>query len=158
YNSKRKCTFMSNNYQRILCPISWSNNSINALNGTVSYARVHNIQLDILYVIDDTLLAFGNFQPEMSPQQRKDLAEIYEKKMANLIQKFLDEGSSMYQIHSHIRFGDPRKIICDSFLEEYRNDLIVLGQPQFNHLHRVLTGSVYTYVSKYASCDILTIH
>ncbi|MFT8882912.1 MAG: universal stress protein [Liquorilactobacillus hordei] len=149
---------MSNNYQRILCPISWSDNSMNALKETVNYTRNHNIQLDILYVIDSTLLAFGSFQPVMSIQQQKELAETYEKKMTNLIQKILDEGSSMYQVHSHIRFGDPRKVICENFLEEYRNDLIVLGQPHLNHLHRALTGSVYTYVSKYASCDILTIH
>ncbi|MDN7144305.1 universal stress protein [Liquorilactobacillus mali] len=148
---------MSNNYQRILCPISWSNNSMNALKKTANYTRNHNIQLDILYVIDSTILAFGNFQPEMSSQQKKQLKETYEKKMANLVQEILAEGSSMYQVHSHIRFGDPRKIICENFLEEYRDDLIVLGQPQFNHLHRALTGSVYAYVNKYATCDILTV-
>ncbi|MFT9411326.1 universal stress protein, partial [Liquorilactobacillus hordei] len=69
---------MSNNYQRILCPISWSDNSMNALKETVNYTRNHNIQLDILYVIDSTLLAFGSFQPVMSPQQQKELAETYE--------------------------------------------------------------------------------
>ncbi|MFT8606766.1 MAG: universal stress protein [Liquorilactobacillus ghanensis] len=146
---------MQQPYQRILLAIDLSNDIPDALEKSASYARHNNIQLDILFVLDPTIIVFGNTQAELSDENLYHLEKKASKQLKEIKNKLLAAGSSVYQIHTHLRFGDPRIIIAQEFPAEYRNDLIILGKTQKNHLQRFFTGSVSSYVIKTAQPDVI---
>ncbi|WP_057737971.1 universal stress protein [Liquorilactobacillus uvarum] len=149
---------MTADYQRILVAIDWDSASEKALKTCVAYAREHNLQLDILHVIDSSLLSFGNIDFSPSSQKIYELEQKNMYKLEKILSTALENGSSEYQTHIHLRFGDPRTVISSDFPSEYRNDLIVLGTTQKNRIQRTFVGSVSNHVVKTAKCDVLIVH
>lgn len=144
-------------YQRILVAHDGSRSAEKALEIAADYARENNIQLDILYVLDSSIVGFGN--THAAPYD-DDLYLFEEKAISQLDRikkRLVAAGSSVYQVHVHLRFGDPRTIIAQEFPDEYRNDLIILGSSTKNYLQRIFTGSVSSYVIRTAACDSLII-
>jgi nucleotide-binding universal stress UspA family protein len=144
-------------YQRILVAYDGSKSAEKALELAAEFARENDIQLDILYALDTSIAGFGNTHVALSGD---DLYLFEEKAISNLDEikkRLVAEGSSIYQVHVHLRMGDPRTIIAKEFPGEYRNDLIVLGSSTKNRLQRIFTGSVSSYVIRTAACDSLII-
>ncbi|WP_235809369.1 universal stress protein [Liquorilactobacillus aquaticus] len=148
---------MTLDYQRILVAIDWNPASEEVLKVSAAYAREHNLQLDILHVIDSSLLSFGNVDITPSNQKLYVLEQENMNKLEKRMSIELKNGSSEYQTHIHLRFGDPRKVISTDFPSEYRNDLIILGTTQKNRVQRTFVGSVSNYVVKTAKCDVLVV-
>lgn len=148
---------LTTNYQRLLVAIDWTSASERALELSTMYTHENNLQLDILHVIDSSLLSFGNVDVSPSSQKIYALEQKNMHKLEGVLARALESGSSEYQTHIHLRFGDPRKVISSDFPEEYRNDLIVLGTTQKNRIQRALVGSVSSHVIKTAKCDVLSV-
>ncbi|AUJ32466.1 MAG: universal stress protein [Liquorilactobacillus nagelii] len=149
---------MTQPYQRILFATDQSENNITALERTAEYANKNNIQLDILYVLDPAIAGFGNTQIELSSESLYHLEEKSIGQLEIIKRRLIISGSSIYQVHVHLRIGDPRIIVAQEFPTEYQNDLIVLSSSRKNHLQRFFTGSVSSYVIKNAQADVVVMH
>lgn len=149
---------MTQPYQRILFATDQSENNITALERTAEYANKNNIQLDILYVLDPAIAGFGNTQIELSSESLYHLEEKSIGQLEIIKRRLIISGSSIYQVHVHLRIGDPRIIVAQEFPTEYQNDLIVLSSSRKNHLQRFFTGSVFSYVIKNAQADVVVMH
>ena len=131
---------------------------VTALERTAEYANKNNIQLDILYVLDPAIAGFGNTQIELSSESLYHLEEKSIGQLEIIKRRLIISGSSIYQVHVHLRIGDPRIIVAQEFPTEYQNDLIVLSSSRKNHLQRFFTGSVSSYVIKNAQADVVVMH
>ncbi|MFT8747349.1 universal stress protein [Liquorilactobacillus nagelii] len=149
---------MTQPYQRILFATDQSENNVTALERTAEYANKNNIQLDILYVLDPAIAGFGNTQIELSSESLYHLEEKSIGQLEIIKRRLIISGSSIYQVHVHLRIGDPRIIVAQEFPTEYQNDLIVLSSSRKNHLQRFFTGSVSSYVIKNAQADVVIMH
>lgn len=149
---------MTQPYQRILFATDQSENNVTALERTAEYANKNNIQLDILYVLDPAIAGFGNTQIELSSESLYHLEEKSIGQLEIIKRRLIFSGSSIYQVHVHLRIGDPRIIVAQEFPTEYQNDLIVLSSSRKNHLQRFFTGSVSSYVIKNAQADVIIMH
>ncbi|MCI1634350.1 MAG: universal stress protein [Liquorilactobacillus nagelii] len=149
---------MTQPYQRILFATDQSENNVTALERTAEYANKNNIQLDILYVLDPAIAGFGNTQIELSSESLYHLEEKSIGQLEIIKRRLIISGSSIYQVHVHLRIGDPRIIVAQEFPTEYQNDLIVLSSSRKNHLQRFFTGSVSSYVIKNAQADVVVMH
>jgi len=77
-------------------------------------------------------------------------------KAATMLNKYEEEElSKLGAPHSYLlRVGDPGDVILDQ-CEEYKIDIVILGNRGLGTLKRTLLGSVSDYVSKNAKCTVV---
>lgn len=146
-------------YQRILVAVNHSDEAHHALARAVAIAKRNHARLDILRVLDINSLQYkAGGQTAIDGEEVYDIEQEAEQDLIKLREKLLqEEGLTEDQVFVHLRFGNPRTVIVADFPAEYRNDLLVLGQTGMNALRRVTAGSVASYVTHAASCDVLIV-
>jgi universal stress protein A len=136
-------------YRKILCPIDFDDNSLNALERAAEISRHMNSKLAVLHVIS-IVVATGELPPALSlyeDQQKAahaKLAEIAKQKLAETQHELI------------VYIGD----VIGSILQvehKFQPDLLVIATHGRRGLARLFLGSIAEAVLRKADCPVLTI-
>jgi nucleotide-binding universal stress UspA family protein len=140
-------------FGRLLCPIDFSQASIDALHVALSLANEADAELEVLNVIDwpdDETFLVESFE---SPDMQKQLETQTARRLDALIP---DEAKVWSRPSAKVRVGTPHREIV-SAANDMNADLIVLGVHGRNALDVTLFGSTTNQVVRRASCPVLTV-
>ncbi|MFC6322560.1 universal stress protein [Companilactobacillus baiquanensis] len=147
---------MEQDYEKILVPVDGSKEAEMAFRKAVKVAQMNKGHLDVLTVLDTKQfiglhggMLNGDVIYQLSEDAQKYLNELKDEAVAN--------GANADNIDIHIRFGEPKTVISQEFVEEYKNDLIMIGSTGMNAVTRLLVGSVSEYVTRNARTDVIIV-
>jgi universal stress protein A len=142
--------------KKILCPIDFSNSSLEALRVSSELARHFSSELTVIHVVQPVpVLAAGQVEPGAfcvpSYQQEMEVASM------KLLQKHIDnlavEGLTARPV---VVLGDPADMIVQ-IAEDEKADLIVIATRGQSGIKRLIIGSVTEKVVRHAVTPVLTI-
>ncbi|WP_063515978.1 universal stress protein [Schleiferilactobacillus harbinensis] len=146
---------MAQEYHNILVPLDGSAESERALNKAVAVAQLNHAHVDLLHVLD-TKQFVGSYGGMITEDTIYQLSEDAQNYLQNIADK-LKEEDGFTDVAIHVRFGNPKTVIAEDFLEDHHNDLIMIGATGLNAVERLLVGSVTEYVNRHALCDVLVV-
>jgi len=132
---------MRNMITRILCPIDFSEPSMDAFEYAHELALTTKATLLICHAFDRPATWEGIDQTEPEDETLK--------------QKLLDVKSTV-PLERFLHAGGPGKVIC-WLAEDQQCDLIIMATHGRTGLRHLLFGSVAEYVLKHAHCPVMTI-
>jgi nucleotide-binding universal stress UspA family protein len=141
-------------YDRILCPIDFSEPSIRALEYALSLAEGPSCRVTLFHVHEQILYSFLPYERALEDAHyvRAVLDEIQE----HLERMLPDNASDLCTPRVVARRGRPHEEILRLAREE-ESDVIVLGVHGRPFLERLLLGSVTSHVVRGAPCPVLTV-
>jgi nucleotide-binding universal stress UspA family protein len=140
----------------VLCPVDFSEFSIQAFRYALSIARQYNAKLSVQHVVEPWRYPAADFcvSPEHFDQFYSTLREKSEGQLQQLVTTYLHEGD---QTECIVHVG----MASDSILElaeSHNADLIVMGTHGRRGFDRLMLGSVTERVMRKASCPVLTVN
>ncbi|WP_395387286.1 universal stress protein [Pediococcus parvulus] len=145
---------MLQQYKNILAPIDGSKVTDTVLKKAIEVAKLNDTHLDILNVLEVNQFS-DTYGGAVSGDVIYKLSEDVQKRLAELKKQAEDAGLS--DVSVHVRFGNPKPVIATEFPKDHHNELIMIGSTGLNALERLMVGSVATYVSRNAICDVLVV-
>ncbi|TPR12661.1 universal stress protein [Apilactobacillus timberlakei] len=143
---------MLKNYEQILVPIDGSKYSKLAFNKAVEVAKRNNASLHIAHVIDTRVFNdLATFDTSMLDELTSDAKKTLDKYKETAI------DSGVNNVDYVIEYGMPKSIIAKDLVKRFNIDLIMIGANGKNMTERILIGSVASYVTRSASCDVLMV-
>jgi nucleotide-binding universal stress UspA family protein len=143
--------------KRILVPIDFSADSLQALELAVDFAQPYHAELVVLLVVEP--ISFVG--PDFAGAQTGALADLLAEQrrnaraeLARLEQRYFKRGVAL---RAMVATGPPAQVIVES-AKDLKADFIVMatrGRTGFAHL---LAGSVAERVVRTAPCPVLTMH
>lgn len=144
-------------FQKILCPIDFSDPSYRALATADELARRYNAELHVLHVVPPVPLV------ELPPgsgsaafdvkRYETELLDSYRKTLDNALGEYVKPGITLTR---HLELGDPAHEIV-VLAEKIHVDVIVIATHGRTGLKRFLFGSVAEAVVRRSPCAVLTI-
>jgi len=147
---------MEQDYKRILVPVDGSKEAEMAFKKAVKVAQMNGGHLDVLTVLD-TKQFIGLHGGMLNGDVIYQLSEDAQKYLNELKDGAVKDGFKEDDIDIHVRFGEPKTVISQEFIEEYKNDLIMIGSTGMNAVTRILVGSVSEYVTRNARTDVIIV-
>ena len=123
------------------------------LKKAIEVAKRNDTHLDILNVLEVNHSVIPMAVPSAVTSSTN--SEDVQKRLAELKKQAEDAGLS--DVSVHVRFGNPKPVIAAEFPKDHHNELIMIGSTGLNALERLMVGSVATYVSRNAICDVLVV-
>ncbi len=151
---KWKVSNMLQQYKNILAPIDGSKVTDTVLKKAIEVAKRNDTHLDILNVLEVNQFS-DTYGGAVSGDVIYKLSEDVQKRLAELKKQAEDAG--VKDVSVHVRFGNPKPVIANEFPKDHHNELIMIGSTGLNALERLMVGSVATYVSRNAICDVLVV-
>jgi nucleotide-binding universal stress UspA family protein len=145
---------MLQQYKNILAPVDGSKTTDVVLDRAIEVAKRNDTHLDILNVLEVNQFS-DTYGGAVSGDVIYKLSEDVQHRLEELKKKAEDAG--VKDVSVHIRFGNPKPVIAREFPADHKNDLIMIGSTGLNALERLMVGSVATYVSRNAVCDVLIV-
>ncbi|GEN94892.1 universal stress protein [Pediococcus ethanolidurans] len=145
---------MLQQYKNILAPIDGSKVTDTVLKKAIEVAKRNDTHLDILNVLEVNQFS-DTYGGAVSGDVIYKLSEDVQKRLAELKKQAEDAG--LKDVSVHVRFGNPKPVIATEFPKDHHNELIMIGSTGLNALERLMVGSVATYVSRNAICDVLVV-
>ncbi|PIO80677.1 universal stress protein UspA [Pediococcus damnosus] len=145
---------MLQQYKNILAPIDGSKVTDTVLKKAIGVAKRNDTHLDILNVLEVNQFS-DTYGGAVSGDVIYKLSEDVQKRLAELKKQAEDAG--VKDVSVHVRFGNPKPVIATEFPKDHHNELIMIGSTGLNALERLMVGSVATYVSRNAVCDVLVV-
>ncbi|AMV60896.1 Universal stress protein family [Pediococcus damnosus] len=145
---------MLQQYKNILAPIDGSKVTDTVLKKAIEVAKRNDTHLDILNVLEVNQFS-DTYGGAVSGDVIYKLSEDVQKRLAELKKQAEDAG--VKDVSVHVRFGNPKPVIATEFPKDHHNELIMIGSTGLNALERLMVGSVATYVSRNAVCDVLVV-
>ncbi|GAB5051510.1 universal stress protein [Pediococcus ethanolidurans] len=145
---------MLQQYKNILAPIDGSKVTDTVLKKAIEVAKRNDTRLDILNVLEVNQFS-DTYGGAVSGDVIYKLSEDVQKRLAELKKQAEDAG--LKDVSVHVRFGNPKPVIATEFPKDHHNELIMIGSTGLNALERLMVGSVATYVSRNAICDVLVV-
>ena len=145
---------MVQQYKNSLAPIDGSKVTDTVLKKAIEVAKRDDTHLDILNVLEVSQFS-DTYGGAVSGDVIYKLSEDVQKRLAELKKQAEDAGLS--DVSVHVRFGNPKPVIATEFPKDHHNELIMIGSTGLNALERLMVGSVATYVSRNAICDVLVV-
>jgi nucleotide-binding universal stress UspA family protein len=143
--------------KRILVPIDFSPQSLQALDFAVDLAKPFRAALHVLLVIEPVAYVV----PDYAGAQNAALVEVLEEQrrsgraeLARLGKRYAKRGVALRTL---LQTGQPYQVIADE-ARRSKADLIVMATHGRTGLSRLLTGSVAERVVRTATCPVLTLH
>jgi nucleotide-binding universal stress UspA family protein len=140
-------------YKRLLCPLDFSESSLNALRYAFSLAKEADAGLTILHVFDwprDGDLLVERFDTK---EFRRVVEEDVRARLSALV---TDDVRQWCSPSTTVAYGKPYREILDLAGKE-ETDLIVMGVRGRNPLDLTLFGSTTNHVVRRATCPVLTL-
>lgn len=140
--------------ERILVPIDFSGSSETALAAARDLAIQWTASLDLLHVIEETVMpafyaAGVTSLLQLDPEIRTRCEAEMQRRLAQL-------ADTSLAVATHVREGKAAREIV-AFAEETGTDLIVLATAARSGLERLLLGSVAEKVVRLAPCPVLVV-
>jgi universal stress protein A len=135
-------------FHRILCPIGFDRNSVEALKFAHELADAGKSTLYLLHVV-----AVPGMEPIMLEPNPVLSEGIAERELEKLVQQHLASSASCQIV---TRRGDPASVIV-TVAEELKVDLIVMATHGHTGIARMILGSVAERVVREARWPVLTI-
>ena len=132
---------MKNLITRILCPIDFSEPSMQA------FEYAHELAL-----ATKATLLLGHAFDRPASWERGDQTEPADE---SIKQKLLDVKATL-PVERYLHAGDPGKVIC-WLADTQACDMIIMGTHGRTGLRHLLFGSVAEYVLQHAHCPVMTI-
>ncbi len=143
--------------KKILVTTDGSNNAEKALLETKEFAKVLNLKVVILNVIDDVILS-----PYASPYSSIQYNSIQaENALRKLSQKILDEALTLFddfdgEVETKIKKGDPADVIIEE-AEDEDYEYVVMGSRGLGTFSRAILGSVSSRVLNHTKTNVLIV-
>jgi len=140
---------------KILCPIDFSEHSLEALDNAVEMAQNLSSELVLTHIISPIPVRPTPTQPsEFDVSGYRDtLEENSEENMDSVIKKHIPDNVKVKKV---IRSGMPAQEI-DDIAEEENIDLLIISTHGRTGLSHVIFGSVAEKIIRHAPCPVLTI-
>lgn len=141
-------------YRRILVGIDGSEQADLAFKRAVEVARRNNGKVFVAMVLDQQFYNFMGYTPlnqniiDQETESAKDLlgeCEAYGRSVG------------FQEIERIIAYGSAKDALAHQLPEKYDIDLIMVGQSGLNAVERVVIGSVSSYITREAPCDVLVV-
>jgi len=141
-------------YDRVLCPVDFSEPSIRALEYAISLAEGPSSRLTLFHVHEQILYSFLPYERALEDAHyvRAALDEI-QKHLREMLPEHVSELCTPRVV---ARRGRPHEEIL-RLAREDESDVIVLGVHGRPFLERLLLGSVTSHVVRGAPCPVLTV-
>ncbi|WP_311408144.1 universal stress protein [Liquorilactobacillus uvarum] len=146
---------MAQKYERVLAAVDGSKGAETALKKAVEIVKRNHTKLDVLRVLDLNSLEYGGAGIALDGERIYKIEQANEEYMQKLKHSLIENGLGEEQVKVHLRFGNPKVVVVDDFQPEYQNDLIVVGSTGKNFIERLVVGSVASYITRNAACDVL---
>ncbi|WP_057736393.1 universal stress protein [Liquorilactobacillus uvarum] len=146
---------MAQKYERVLAAVDGSKGAETALKRAVEIVKRNHTKLDVLRVLDLNSLEYGGAGIALDGERIYKIEQANEEYMQKLKHSLIENGLGEEQVKVHLRFGNPKVVVVDDFQPEYQNDLIVVGSTGKNFIERLVVGSVASYITRNAACDVL---
>lgn len=140
--------------KKILVATDFSKTSTKAVEYAKTIAKSLNAQLDVVVVIDPSVLDFGVTHFTIGGVSK--WAEKYQAQKDD-VDKKLQELKLEVKGEKFTLDGNPGKTIVKYLEEDGSYDLIVLGSHGYGNLDRFVLGSVSEHVTRYAPCPVMVI-
>lgn len=141
-------------YENVLVPVDGSKTTEKVLNRAIEVARDNDAHLDILNILEVNQFN-QTYGSAVSGDVVFKLTESTDDQLKKYQKKAEDAGVKSVAIH--IRFGNPKPIIAREFPKDHHNDVIVIGSTGLSAVERLIIGSVTSYVTRTAKCDVLIV-
>ncbi len=141
-------------YNNVLVPVDGSEVTNAVLKRGIEIAKENNAHLDILNVLEVNQFN-QTYGSAVSGDVVYKLTENTEEHLKQLQKEAEDAG--LKNVGIHIRFGNPKPIISREFPKDHNTDLIVIGSTGLRAVERLIIGSVTSYVTRSATCDVLIV-
>ncbi|GAA6117069.1 universal stress protein [Apilactobacillus kunkeei] len=143
---------MLQDYSQIMIPIDGSKNSKLAFNKSIEVAKHNDADLHIVHVIDTrSFTNLANFDSSMLDDVTSRVKDSLEK----YLKKAQDAG--IKNVDYTIEYGAPKSIISRDLVDRFDTDLIIIGANGQSAAERLLIGSVASFVTRVAECDVLIV-
>lgn len=133
---------MKQTYENIMVPVDGSESSIQAFKKAVHIAKRNNAKLHLVTVVDKANDAKEAEQIERDREGFFKALETYAKREDQHLEKI-------------VKFGNAKKLIAEELVKDWDIDLIVMGATGKGNIAKVVLGSITSYVTKHARCDVL---
>ena len=144
---------MSTNYQNILVGIDGSAGAEFALKKAIEVAKRNNATLVITHVIDTLSFAIiETYDTAPALEKAKDYAKTLLEKY-----KAQAEADGVSNVLIEVEYGSPKTFMTKKLISKYDIDLIVCGATGMNAVERFMLGSVSSYITRHATCDVLVV-
>ncbi|MCF8295931.1 MAG: universal stress protein [Saprospiraceae bacterium] len=149
---------MKRHTNNILVPIDFSGKSISALEQSFILAKLIDLEITLLHVIQDS--GFNFFTSLFSEDQNTKYKEEYEKKQKEKLQEIADEKSKKSGIVIHTMIAKGRtysKILEIADTIDAKYIVMANSSTEVNHEKMILGTNSSRVVSK-AKCPVLTVN
>lgn len=141
------------NFQKILCPVDYSNCSMSALTYATELALKDSARLYLLYVKDERVSDYGGLKFDA---EFNHTAETVTGMEQNLRSSIPEEIRCSINVEILIREGVPFEEIL-KVARDNVTDLIVMGTHGRTGITHMVIGSVAEKVLRHAPCPVLCI-
>ncbi|MCK8606943.1 universal stress protein [Apilactobacillus ozensis] len=143
---------MLQDYNNILVPIDGSKNAELAFNKALEVAKRNKAHLHLVHVVDER--AFQNLS-SFDAKMIEEITESSKKTLEKYLKKAKDFG--LDDTDYSIEYGSPKVVIAKDVVGKLKIDLIMMGATGLNSVERFLIGSVTSFVTRVAKCDVLIV-
>jgi nucleotide-binding universal stress UspA family protein len=140
-------------FRRILCPVDFSESSLNALTWAITLAEEADATLTVLHAVEIPLGADYEGGPDVLREVRAAAAADARRQLHGLIP---DQARTFCTIETEIVNGRAHRAVLQRAGDGHA-DLIVMGVTGRGALDRVLFGSTTQHVVRAAPCPILVV-
>jgi nucleotide-binding universal stress UspA family protein len=143
---------MARGVKKILCPLDFSNNALEALDYAVDFARQNDGQLILLHVVDNPLA------DQYGPTAQNFYAEVEHAldKSKQMLAEAAHQHAAGVSCEIIAKRGNPYEEIID-LANAQQADMIVMSTHGRTGPQRLLIGSVAEKVVRTAPCPVLTV-
>lgn len=144
---------MSLKYKNVLVGIDGSSEAEWALKKAIDVAKRNDATLVITHVIDTLSFAITEtYDTAPALEKAKDYAiSLLEKYKAQA------EDDGLSNVLIEVEYGSPKTFMTKKLISKYDIDLVVCGATGMTALERFMLGSVSSYITRHATCDVLVV-
>jgi nucleotide-binding universal stress UspA family protein len=142
--------------KRILVPVDFSKDALNALRYATHLGAALKAEIQLLHVVDQSYLATTPELMMANPKLAKLLQEQWQAAEAQLAQVAADLARKGRPLRRLLKRGSAVQIIVDT-AKRSGVDLIVMGTHGRTGVAHALIGSVAERVVRMARCPVLTV-
>ena len=142
--------------QKILCPIDFSENSLEALRYAAHTALKENATVYLIHIVDSRVYDYGGpiYEP-ITPAMKPAIDQASKDQLRDkLLEKVPKEIKG--RVETVVSFGVPFVEIIKA-ARDYDIDLIIMGTHGRSGISHMLIGSVAEKVVRKAPCPVLTV-
>ncbi|MGX6962338.1 universal stress protein [Vagococcus xieshaowenii] len=141
-----------NQYKRILVAVDGTDSAEKALKQGIDMAKKFNAELFIAHIIDTRAFQSISSYDEETEQIASAMANQTLSEYAIQASK-----AGVSQVTTILRYGIPKKVLAYNLIEEHHIDLVLLGSTNSKMFEKMFLGSLSNYLTKHATCDVVTI-